>query len=410
MKTLKVLIVAAGGYGGQYVQALLEGGAAHGMEIAGVVEPFPASVRQRAELEALRVPWYDTVEDFYAGHDADLALISSPIQFHKRQVLTCLENGSHVLCEKPLCSSPEDLRELIEARDRSGRLLGVGYQWSWAEAVQAFKKDAIAGKFGRLLSMKTLIRWPRNTAYFSRGIGWAGKVRAADGTWILDSIAHNACGHYLHHMLFTAGKTQDSCAVPERVRATLLRANAIENFDTAMIEAEDADGARYLFFASHAVEENVNPVFEFRYEKAVVRYEEDGDGEIRVAFADGQESSYGGMGDRASMGSIHFPKLWHMAAAIRGEEPLACPPEAVWGQTKTICAAQMSCPVRDFPKDAVTEQVMSGAPQKIVPGLAEMLLRCYEQDRLPGEGEPLWARPGKTVSTAEIEPFTLNGY
>jgi len=317
MKTLKVLIVAAGGYGGQYVQALLEGGAAHGMEIAGVVEPFPASVRQRAELEALQVPWYDTVEAFYAEHDADLALISSPIQFHKRQVLSCLENGSHVLCEKPLCSSPEDLRELIAARDRSGRLLGVGYQWSWAEAVQAFKKDAIAGKFGRLLSMKTLIRWPRNTAYFSRGIGWAGKVRAADGTWILDSIAHNACGHYLHHMLFTAGKTQDGCAVPERVRATLLRANAIENFDTAMIEAEDADGARYLFLASHAVEENVNPVFEFRYEKAVVRYEEDGDGEIHVAFADGRECSYGGMGDRASMGSIHFPK----ALAHGGGDP-----------------------------------------------------------------------------------------
>ena len=269
-------------------------------------------------------------------------------------------------------------------------------------------RDAIAGKFGRLLSMKTLIRWPRNTAYFSRGIGWAGKVRAADGTWILDSIAHNACGHYLHHMLFTAGSRQDTCAVPETVQATLLRANAIENFDTAMIRAEDRNGVSYLFLASHAVEENVNPVFEFRYEKASVRYVEDEDAQIRVFMDDGSELNYGGMGDRNAMGSIHFPKLWHMAAAIRGEEPPACPPEAVWGQTLAVCAAQISCPVRDFPEEAVTEQDMNGAPQKVVPGLSDLLMKCYNENRLPDESEPVWARPGTKVSVSGIpRPFAL---
>jgi len=408
MKKLKVLIVAAGGYGGQYVQALLEEGESRGLVIEGVVEPYPASVLQKAELDALNVPWYDSAEAFYQEHEADLALISSPIQFHKEQVLCCMEHGSHVLCEKPLCSSPDDLDELIEARDRTGKMLGVGYQWSWAPAVQDFKRDALAGDFGKLLSMKTLIRWPRNTAYFSRGIGWAGKLRAGNGTWILDSIAHNACGHYLHHMLFVAGASQTSCAVPEKVQSVLLRANAIENFDTAMIRAWDADGVSYLFLASHAVEENVNPVYEFRYEKAVVRYEEDADAQIHAVFEDGRERNYGSMGDRFNMATIHFPKLWHMADAIRGQGVIACPPEAVRGQTMTICAAQRSCPVRDFPADIVSEQEMNGSPQKIVPGLSKLLQRCYEENRLPGEADPEWARPGEIVFTHELpSPFTL---
>jgi len=407
MKTLDVLIVAAGGYGGQYVQAILSYGEDHGLRIVGIVEPFPESVRQRCELEALGVPWFDAVEDFYAaGLKADLALISSPIQFHKSQAITCLANGSHVLCEKPLCSTVEDLEELIRVRDESGKMLAVGYQWSWAPAVQAFKRDALAGKFGKLLSMKTLIRWPRDTAYFSRGIGWAGKLRASDGTWILDSIAHNACGHYLHHMLYTAGPAQDACAVPKTVQATLLRANAIENFDTAFIRAENEAGVSYLFLASHAVRENVNPLFTFTYEKAVATYVEDEDAHIRVKFSDGRELDYGGMGERSDMGSIHYPKLWHMAAAIRGEEALCCPPEAVLGHTKTLCAAQLSCPVRDFPREIVCEQTLSAA-QYFVPGLDELLLACYEENRLPGAQDPLWAKSGAIVSTDSVTPFSM---
>ena len=45
--------------------------------------------------------------------------------------------------------------------------------------------------------------------------------------------------------------------------------------------------------------------------------------------------------------------------------------------TLAVCAAQLSCPVRDFPKTAVSEQDMNGAPQKIVPGLSELLVRPF---------------------------------
>jgi len=321
-------------------------------------------------------------------------------------VLTCLGHGSHVLCEKPLCSSPEDLEELLAARDASGRLLAVGYQWSYEPAIQAVKADAIAGKFGKLISMKTLIRWPRDTAYFRRGIGWAGKIKAGDGTWILDSIAHNACGHYLHNMFFTAGPAQDACALPVEVQATLLRANAIENFDTAMIRATDKAGASYLFLASHALEENVNPVFSYRFEKAAVTYEEDGDGHVYARWNDASVTDYGGMGNRAQTESIHFPKLWHVAAAIRGEEPLLCPPEATRGHILAVCAAQKSMPVRDFPKSIVKTPDRQ-PPLLVTEGLAELLSRCYEENRLPGPGEPDWAQPGRTVSTTQLHPFTL---
>ena len=40
--------------------------------------------------------------------------------------------------------------------------------------------------------------------------------------------------------------------------------------------------------------------------------------------------------------------------------------------------------------------------------LAELLLRCYREDRLPGPEEPAWAAPGECVEVARIpRPFTL---
>lgn len=44
--------------------------------------------------------------------------------------LTCaaLDAGKHVLCEKPMAATPADAKKMLEARDRSGKILTIGYQ------------------------------------------------------------------------------------------------------------------------------------------------------------------------------------------------------------------------------------------------------------------------------------------
>ena len=87
--------------GAVYVKALLESAARGDCSIAGTVDPDPERCPDLDKLLALKIPVFRTLDEFYARHEADLAIISSPIQFHCEQTRLALERGSFVLCEKP---------------------------------------------------------------------------------------------------------------------------------------------------------------------------------------------------------------------------------------------------------------------------------------------------------------------
>src|SRR5690625_6934891 len=97
-----------------------------------------------------------------------------------------MENGSNVLCEKPTTANPNDINEMVEARDRTGKFLAIGFNWSFAPQTQRLKADILSGKFGKTKRLKTIVRWPRNDDYYDRS-SWAGKKYSPDGDMIFDS-------------------------------------------------------------------------------------------------------------------------------------------------------------------------------------------------------------------------------
>ena len=57
------------------------------------------------------VPVYTDINDF-AKSDIDAVYIASPNSLHYSQSKLMLENGKHVLCEKPITITPEEFIEL----------------------------------------------------------------------------------------------------------------------------------------------------------------------------------------------------------------------------------------------------------------------------------------------------------
>ncbi len=93
-------------------------------EVVGVADPSQAS---RDFVTATHgVAGFATVEALL-GEDLDAVVIGSPDPLHHEQVLTALDRGLHVLCEKPLCYGPDEIAEIIAARDASGRIVQTGY-------------------------------------------------------------------------------------------------------------------------------------------------------------------------------------------------------------------------------------------------------------------------------------------
>ena len=374
MKRLSVLLVGVGGYGAGYAREMLDHGEERGAALAGVVDPYAAASPCYGELTARGARFFNTVNEFYRYNAADLAVISTPIQFHADQAVACLERGSHVLCEKPAAATVEDVQRMMEARDRTGKTLAIGFQWCYDPAMLRLKADVDAGLLGQPLALKSIVLWPRAISYYKRGLGWAGKKRDATGAAIFDNVASNATAHYIENMLWLTGAGYGGVDAAD-MAVRVLRANDIEMFDTIVMDAVLENGAKMFFVASHATgpEGRQDPVFEYEFEKATVRFGALGETSeaLRAEFRDGTAKDYG-----VSNTGGCARKLETAMALARGEDTtLPCPAEAAIRHTRAMAMIRAKQPEAEAfpPEDVRLEDGMVW-----VPGLKERLIHCYE--------------------------------
>ena len=295
MNKIRSAIIGIGGYASislDNIFAAMDDGR-DDFEIVAFVDPYPESSKHYERLKNMNVPHFNDITEMYdANICPDLCLISTPIQFHKQQILACLENGTSVLCEKPMTGNAEDIDILAKAEKESGKFVAIGYQWSYSDAIQALKKDIMDGVYGKPVKMKTLVMWPRDKAYFRRSTGWAGKIYASNGEKILDSVANNATAHYIHNILYVLGDGIDASMKATDVEAVLIRANDIETFDTCIAKFKLECGADGIYIVSHSTKNTVNPQFEYTFEKGIVTFNEE-QGVIIGKTNDGKEINYG---------------------------------------------------------------------------------------------------------------------
>ena len=193
-----------------------------------------------------------------------LVLIASPIHMHREQCILAMQHGAHVLCEKPLAPIVQDALAIRDAAAKYNKKLGVGFQMSFCDPIQNLKKDIRAGLLGAPRSLRSYVSWQRFDSYYNSP--WKGRVRDAQGHWILDSILTNATAHYLHNTFFVLGSEQDSAAMPQSLRVELYNGKGIETFDTAFVQGEFAGGSDFFIAVTHSGDRNIDPVLRYEFE------------------------------------------------------------------------------------------------------------------------------------------------
>jgi len=394
---LNILLVGIGGYGENYVNALMnlnESSCTNGIRVAGIVEPFPERCSSYELLRERQIPVYSNLEDFYKNSSADLAVISTPIHLHTEQAIYCLSKGSNVLCEKPLCADYQDCYRLLEAEKKYDRFVGIGFQLSYSNAVQEMKKDIMSGAFGKAKRLKALLLMPRGEEYYLRS-SWAGKIKSKDGRPIYDSPVNNACAHQLHNMLYILGKTRETSTMPTSITAELYRANFfIENYDTAALRCITEDNIEILFYTTHASEgKKVGPKSIYEFEKGTI-FHEDGDDENFYALQDnGTVKRYGDIPK-----SDRLQKLWDAIDSIRTGKKPACTIAASIPHVLCVNGAQKSMPeIGGFPDNILKTEGETGKRKISVSGIEKDLMECFENAKLPSEMGIAWSKPGKKI-------------
>lgn len=264
---VSIVLVGVGGYGAYLFELLRDHVEADSFEIAAIVDPYRESSRIYSEIEA--IPAFDTLDEYFTSSTerADLAIIATPIPLHREQTIRCLEEGLHVLCEKPAAALLSDLQAMISAAENANRLLGIGFQWSYYDEVLAMKEDILAERFGPVRLAKALVSWPRSTSYYTGG--WKGRIRLDDGQYALDSVLSNATAHYLHNLLFLLGPSWNRSAMPTELHGAVYRAHDIESYDTVSLDMAIGEGKALIYTASHAVADTIEPIFEIICEDGV---------------------------------------------------------------------------------------------------------------------------------------------
>ncbi|WP_028784328.1 Gfo/Idh/MocA family protein [Thalassobacillus devorans] len=66
---------------------------------------------------------YVSVEEMAKSNKVDAVYIASPNSFHAQQAITVMEQGKHVLCEKPMASNAKEVEAMVEAAKKNEVLL-----------------------------------------------------------------------------------------------------------------------------------------------------------------------------------------------------------------------------------------------------------------------------------------------
>ncbi len=393
MAAPRVFLSGIGGYAANYITALLNP-KPDALPFRFVAAADPAADSSPA-LPALRdagVAVYRDASEFFEQDSCELCIVSSPIQFHLEQTRLAMQHGARVLCEKPIGATLEQARQMLELEREYGREIMIGFQWSYAEGMLALKRDILAGRFGRPLELRSVINWPRGAKYYARP--WAAKLYDPSGRPVFDSIANNACAHYIHNMLFLLGERIELSATPESVAAQLYRANPIENFDTAFVDIEAA-GARLLFAASHAGSRNSQPALSYRFERALITLTGDSESDLMLhAQTPEGEITY-------PLRPTHQDKFYAALHALRGE-PQPCTVRTALGHMQCIDALSRM-PITTIDAAHIDRRELApGDLYNVARGMDELLAAALADGRMPQPGDAPYVCPTSTAPVAPV--------
>ncbi len=116
-----------------------------------VVDVSPARVEAARREGIARA--YGSVADALDHEAVDVCDVASPPYAHAAAIDECVRRGVHVLCEKPVVTSPEDLRRLVAASARRKATIYPCHTWLYAPLLRramSLLDDGVLGTLRRI--------------------------------------------------------------------------------------------------------------------------------------------------------------------------------------------------------------------------------------------------------------------
>lgn len=176
----------------------------------------------------------------------DAIVVLTPIPQHRNQVISALNNGYSVICEKALAGSSSEAYDIEKAAQRTGRFLAVTYNYTGYPMIRELREMIRDGYLGRIEQIQIEMPQESYARLDTNGNPFVPQQwRMSDGFIPTISLDLGAHAHHLAQFL-TGGK----------VREVVASQNSLGQFrnvvDNVMIIARYQNGMEGQFWYSKA--------------------------------------------------------------------------------------------------------------------------------------------------------------
>jgi len=177
--------------------------------------------------EELNIPFFTNYREMLTQADLEGVIDGTPNQFHAEVGMACAKHGIHVLTEKPIASTLEEGKQLVEAVKESGINLLVGHHRRYFPLIKRARDIVQSGELGQLIGVSMLWALMKPDSYFE--VAW--RSQKGGGPVLINII------HEIDNLRFICGDVAEIHARANR----LIRTGEVE--DTVAINFELASGA-----------------------------------------------------------------------------------------------------------------------------------------------------------------------
>ncbi len=236
MEKVRIGIVGMGNMGKYHADYLIEGKVAHA-ELSAVCSTSPEKLSAYKDPVAV----FGNGEEMIRSGSIDAVLVATPHYQHTSLGICAIENGIHLMVEKPISAHKADAERLIEVSAQHPDIVFGGmFQLRTEPRYLKLKKLIADGDLGDIVRINWIITdWFRTEAYYASG-GWRATWKGEGGGVLL-----NQCLHQLDALQWLVG-------MPSKVRsfAQCGRFHDIEVEDNVTAYLEYPNGATGVFVSS----------------------------------------------------------------------------------------------------------------------------------------------------------------
>lgn len=147
--------------------------------------------RAQAAAQKYGVKAYTSSDQLLADRPCDAVLIATPHYFHTTIGIAALQQGYHVLVEKPISVHKADCERLIAAHTDPNLVFSAMFQMRTDPHYQKIRQLVQGGELGELTRINWIITdWFRPESYYASG-GWRATWKGEGGGVLLNQCPHN---------------------------------------------------------------------------------------------------------------------------------------------------------------------------------------------------------------------------